>query len=126
VAHPLLAALQGLPLPPLGRVQLASAIAPVRAGTVLRPYRLVASGAMTDVAPGPLSEDTPVPVPTPTPETATPTGPEVGSATGTTAEPTPWHGAAMLRGLADADGVIVAPRLGLSAGSSAPCLPLPW
>ncbi|WP_368498265.1 molybdopterin molybdotransferase MoeA [Herbiconiux sp. A18JL235] len=40
--------------------------------------------------------------------------------------PTPWHGAAMLRGLADADGVLVAPGEGAHAGALARYLPLPW
>lgn len=43
-----------------------------------------------------------------------------------TAEPTPWHGAAMLRGLADADGVVVVPGSGAAEGSVVPSLDLPW
>lgn len=42
------------------------------------------------------------------------------------AEPTPWHGAAMLRGLADADGVLVCPGSGADAGVLVPSLDLPW
>ncbi|MBD8518554.1 molybdopterin molybdotransferase MoeA [Plantibacter sp. CFBP 8804] len=42
------------------------------------------------------------------------------------AEPTPWHGAAMLRGLADADGVLVCPGSGAAAGGLVPSLDLPW
>ena len=42
------------------------------------------------------------------------------------AEPTPWHGAAMLRGLADADGVLVCPGSGTAAGGLVPSLDLPW
>ena len=42
------------------------------------------------------------------------------------AEPTPWHGAAMLRGLADADGVLVCPGSGTAAGGRVPSLDLPW
>ncbi|WP_285027001.1 molybdopterin molybdotransferase MoeA [Plantibacter sp. ME-Dv--P-122b] len=43
-----------------------------------------------------------------------------------TAEPTPWHGAAMLRGLAVADGVLVCPGSGAAAGGLVPSLDLPW
>ncbi|WP_285042081.1 molybdopterin molybdotransferase MoeA [Plantibacter sp. LMC-P-059a] len=43
-----------------------------------------------------------------------------------TAEPSPWHGAAMLRGLADADGVLVCPGTGAAAGTVVPSLELPW
>ncbi|MBD8536577.1 molybdopterin molybdotransferase MoeA [Plantibacter sp. CFBP 13570] len=42
------------------------------------------------------------------------------------AEPTPWHGAAMLRGLADADGVLVCPGSGAATGGLVPSLDLPW
>lgn len=42
------------------------------------------------------------------------------------AEPTPWHGAAMLRGLADADGVLVCPGIGAAVGDAVPGLDLPW
>ncbi|WP_285038673.1 molybdopterin molybdotransferase MoeA [Plantibacter sp. lyk4-40-MEA-4] len=42
------------------------------------------------------------------------------------AEPTPWQGAAMLRGLADADGVLVCPGSGVAAGGLVPSLDLPW
>lgn len=51
--------------------------------------------------------------------------PEPDSAV-STAEPTPWHGAAMLRGLADADGVVVCPGAGAAAGDLVPSLDLPW
>jgi molybdopterin molybdotransferase len=43
-----------------------------------------------------------------------------------TAEPSPWHGAAMLRGLADADGVLVCPGAGAPAGAVVSSLDLPW
>ncbi|HXH33618.1 MAG TPA: molybdopterin molybdotransferase MoeA [Plantibacter sp.] len=43
-----------------------------------------------------------------------------------TAEPTRWHGAAMLRGLADADGVLVCPAGGAAMGDAIPSLDLPW
>jgi molybdopterin molybdotransferase len=42
------------------------------------------------------------------------------------AEPTAWHGAGMLRGLAEADGVLVVPRGGADAGAELEVLPLPW
>lgn len=90
--HPLLAGLQGGPLPPMRPVLLATAIDPVRSATTLRPYRAV---------------------------------PEPDSAV-SMAEPTPWHGAAMLRGLADADGIVVCPGTGAAAGDLVPSLDLPW
>jgi molybdopterin molybdotransferase len=37
-----------------------------------------------------------------------------------------WHGAAMLRGLARADGLLVVPPEGIRAGESAEFVPLPW
>lgn len=90
--QPLLAGLQGLPMPQLRPVLLAAGIDPVRSATTLRPYRAV---------------------------------PEPDSAV-SKAEPTPWHGAAMLRGLADADGVVVCPGAGAAAGDLVPSLDLPW
>jgi len=39
---------------------------------------------------------------------------------------TEWHGSAMLRGLAEADGVLVVPEEGLDAGAEAQVIPLPW
>lgn len=45
---------------------------------------------------------------------------------GVTAEPTPWHGAAMLRGLAGSDGVLVCPGTGAGVGELVPSLDLPW
>ncbi|MCS5718102.1 molybdopterin molybdotransferase MoeA [Herbiconiux sp. CPCC 205763] len=42
------------------------------------------------------------------------------------AHPTAWHGAGMLRGLAEADGVLVVPREGAAAGAELEVLPLPW
>lgn len=92
LVHPLLSALQGLPVAPLRPVVLASAIDPARAGTLLRPYRSVQEDDSAMVA----------------------------------AAPTPWHGAAMLRGLADADGVLVCPGTGAAAGTLLPSLDLPW
>lgn len=92
LVHPLLAALQGLPVAPLRPVVLDSAIDPARAGTLLRPYRSVQDEDSATVA----------------------------------VAPTPWHGAAMLRGLADADGVLVCPGTGAAAGTLVPSLDLPW
>ncbi|HEV7951654.1 MAG TPA: molybdopterin molybdotransferase MoeA [Glaciihabitans sp.] len=40
--------------------------------------------------------------------------------------PTRWHGSAMMRGLATADGIIVVPPQGLVAGDRAETLQLPW
>lgn len=37
-----------------------------------------------------------------------------------------WSSAAMLRGLAEADGVLIVPETGLRAGEAARVLPLPW
>jgi molybdopterin molybdotransferase len=42
------------------------------------------------------------------------------------AHPTAWHGAGMLRGLAESDGVLVVPREGAAAGAELQVLPLPW
>jgi len=42
------------------------------------------------------------------------------------AEPSRWRGAGMLRGLADADGVLVRPGDGAPAGRTLDALPLPW
>ena len=39
---------------------------------------------------------------------------------------TEWHGSAMLRGLAEADGALVIPEAGLDAGAEAEVIPLPW
>jgi molybdopterin molybdotransferase len=86
LAHPLISAFQGLPLPPLGRTVTAVELPGVRANTVLRPYRLV----------------------------------------GGEAQPTAWHGSGMLRGLAEADGVLVCPGAGAHAGAMVETLPLPW
>ncbi|WP_291046947.1 molybdopterin molybdotransferase MoeA [Herbiconiux sp.] len=83
LAHPLLAGLQGLPLPALGRVLVAEPIAPPGAPLSLRPYRLGPSGAV----------------------------------------PTAWHGSAMLRGLAEADGVLLVPAEGAAVGAQLDTLP---
>lgn len=37
-----------------------------------------------------------------------------------------WHGSGMLRGLADAHGVLVCPRTGAQTGDELETLPLPW
>lgn len=42
------------------------------------------------------------------------------------AVPAAWQGSGMMRGLATADGVMVVPEHGLSAGQSVPTIPLPW
>ncbi|SDY49657.1 molybdopterin molybdotransferase MoeA [Herbiconiux ginsengi] len=42
------------------------------------------------------------------------------------AHPTAWHGAGMLRGLAEADGVLVVPQDGAAAGAELEVLRLPW
>lgn len=42
------------------------------------------------------------------------------------ARPTLWHGSAMMRGLAIADGVLVVPPEGLDAGDRVETLQLPW
>jgi molybdopterin molybdotransferase len=83
LAHPLLAGMQGLPLPALGRVTVAEPIAPPGAPLALRPYRLGPSGAV----------------------------------------PTAWHGSAMLRGLAEADGVLLVPAEGARSGGQLDTLP---
>jgi len=43
-----------------------------------------------------------------------------------TAVTTDWTGSGMMRGLADADGILVVPASGLAAGSSAESITLPW
>ncbi|WP_440710210.1 molybdopterin-binding protein [Herbiconiux sp. YIM B11900] len=86
LAHPVLAAFQGLPLPALGEVVLGAAVEAARSPTVLRPYRLHDGLAV----------------------------------------PTDWHGSGMLRGLADADGVLVCEGAGAAAGERVPTLPIPW
>ncbi|MCS5722379.1 molybdopterin molybdotransferase MoeA [Herbiconiux sp. CPCC 203407] len=83
LAHPLLAGMQGLPLPTLGRVTVAEPIAPPGAPLSLRPYRLGPLGAL----------------------------------------PTAWHGSAMLRGLAEADGVLLVPADGAASGTQLDTLP---
>lgn len=40
--------------------------------------------------------------------------------------PTPWQGSGMMRGLAAADGVMIVPGEGVSAGEIATTIPLPW
>ncbi|WP_349897457.1 molybdopterin molybdotransferase MoeA [Parafrigoribacterium soli] len=42
------------------------------------------------------------------------------------AQTSQWFGSGMLRGLAEADGVLVAPGAGAAAGETVPVLPLPW
>lgn len=42
------------------------------------------------------------------------------------AVPSGWHGSGMLRGLAEADGVLVCPGDGAAAGDRVPALPIPW
>lgn len=42
------------------------------------------------------------------------------------AEASGWRGSGMLRGLADADALLVVPSEGLAAGAAAAALPLPW
>lgn len=42
------------------------------------------------------------------------------------AEPSRWFGSAMLRGLAEADGVLLCPPQGLASGAAADTVPLPW
>lgn len=42
------------------------------------------------------------------------------------AEPSRWFGSGMLRGLAEADGVLVCPPEGVRAGESVDSIPLPW
>ncbi|TAM66060.1 MAG: molybdopterin molybdenumtransferase MoeA [Microbacteriaceae bacterium] len=42
------------------------------------------------------------------------------------AVPTGWHGSGMLRGLADADGVLVCPSSGASAADTLEAINLPW
>jgi molybdopterin molybdotransferase len=99
LAHPLVSAMQGRGMPPLGTVRIAVDLPAPTTGaptlnapttsaptTSLRPYRLV-SGA---------------------------------------AQPTAWHGAGMLRGLAEADGVLVVPAAGAAAGDQLEVLTLPW
>ncbi|QJU55057.1 molybdopterin molybdotransferase MoeA [Herbiconiux sp. KACC 21604] len=54
------------------------------------------------------------------------TRPDPARPGGELAFPTPWHGAAMLRGLADAVGVLVVPGAGAEAGQLVPCVPVPW
>jgi len=62
---------------------------------------------------------------------------EIGGRPGTTmlmpyrldgllARPNPWTGSGMMRGLADAAGVLVVPPEGVRAGEFAETLPLPW
>jgi molybdopterin molybdotransferase len=42
------------------------------------------------------------------------------------AHPTDWLGSGMLRGLADADGILLCPPIGVSRGERVETIPLPW
>jgi molybdopterin molybdotransferase len=42
------------------------------------------------------------------------------------AEQTDWQGSGMMRGLADADGVLISPPAGATSGDRVDALPLPW
>ncbi|MFB2583223.1 molybdopterin-binding protein [Herbiconiux sp. P15] len=94
LVHPLLAGWQGCDLPELIEVTTAVDLAPHRAPLSLRPYRLTH------------------PTPTPT----APTAPTGAAGPSVVAEPSEWQGSAMLRGLADADGVLLVPSRGAAAG----------
>jgi molybdopterin molybdotransferase len=86
VVHPLLAALRGSTVPPLGGVRSSADIGGRPGTTMLVPYRFVDGLAL----------------------------------------PNAWTGSGMMRGLADAAGVLVVPSGGVRAGESAETLPLPW
>ncbi|MFB2586189.1 molybdopterin-binding protein [Herbiconiux liukaitaii] len=93
LVHPLLAGWQGRDLPELIEVTTAVDLAPHRAQLSLRPYRLTH--------------------PTTSPAPTAPTG---AAGPSVVAEPSEWQGSAMLRGLADADGVLLVPSRGAAAG----------
>ena len=86
LVRPLVAGLQGVPLPEPRRVRLADDVHDGAGRTRLLPYVETVDGA----------------------------------------RPSDWRGAGMLRGLGDADGVLVVPPAGVRRGEVVPTIPLPW